>query len=254
MQLVAEDTSSNLTALVANGQLPPIPDLTSLNDAPPAESDHIVLGTTDARLQIWANSDNSGAGAWAPDSPNPWAQVGPALLNYWDGGGPAQYTLTMRQYWRQVDGSYTRLPEGNSMSISVTKTYGISTTDSQTLSAELGVEGGGLSAKVTATFSHSVTTTQETSETKEVIVQPPAAGMIRVWLAWQLVNEIVALDASGNIIPTGQGPNGTLNRKAEILWSIKMLGDSGAWVYYQNVQQAFPSTNVVYYQKDFPVH
>src|SRR5262249_11933010 len=139
-----------------------------------------------------------------------------------------------------------------SMSISYTKTYGISTTDSESISAELGVEGGGLSAKVTAEFSHSVTTSQETSETKTISVASPAAGMIRVWLAWQLVDEIVALDGSGNIIPFGD--KGSSNRKAEILWvNVPLVRyDSGAWVYYKSVQQIFPSSNVIYAQKDFP--
>lgn len=251
MQLIPEVQSANLAAKLANAQLPPVPAITSLNDALPQESDRIVLGTSTSRLNIWANSDNSSKETWVPDVPNANPSTAPALLNYWDGQPPAEYTLTMRQYWRQVDSSYTRIPEGNSMSISYTKTYGISTTDSQSISAELGVEAGGLSAKVTAEFSHSVTTSQETSETKTISVASPGAGMIRVWLAWQLVDEIVALDRSGNTIPFGD--NGSSNRKGEILWvKIPFSYDSGAWVYYKAVQQTFPSSNVIYAQKDFP--
>jgi hypothetical protein len=76
--------------------------------------------------------------------------------------------------------------------------------------------------------------------------------MIRVWLAWQLVDEIVALDKSGNIIPSGD--RGSSNRKGEILWTKFPFGnDSGAWVYYKTAQQLFPSNNFIYAQKDFPV-
>jgi hypothetical protein len=246
--------------LVANSELddkfPPVPPIPTLNSKPPMESDRIVLGTSTDRISIWANSDHSSLESWAFDTPGTSPQFRSrsysswtaGLLSYWDGNPAADYTLTHRQFWRQVNGSYTRLPPGNSQEVTYTKTVGISETDSETISAEMGVDTGSLSAKLSATFSHSVTTSAEQSETKKESVAAPDKGMIRVWMAWQLCDEIVALDRNGNLIPTGD--QGAANRKAEIKWNTAG-NDSGAWVWYKNARTVFPSDTVIYAQADF---
>ena len=245
--------------LAALAQLPDVPPIASLHDMPPPESAHRVIGTAKTRLRIYANSDNSGNETWVDDTPNPSPsfdqfKTGGVLVKYWDGGPAAQYTLTMRQYWRLVDGSYTQIPEGASQSVTISQTTGISTTDTQTISAELGISGDGLSASLSATFSHSVTTSQENTQSKTTNVGSPPAGMIRVWVCWQLIDELVALDAQGNIIPSNQGPNGTSSRKADVHWPGILSGVSGAYVYYPNVRQLFPSNTFIYRQADFPAH
>lgn len=208
------------------------------------------MGTSTARIRLFADSDNSGKQAWVDDIPNSGNPVGAVLLNYWDGNPPADYTLTHRQFWRLVDGSYTRLPEGNSKTISYTKTVGISETDTETISAEMGVDAGGLKSKLSATFSHSVTTSTQQSQTMTESVAAPDKGKIRVWMAWQLCDEIVALDRNGNLIPSGD-KGGDNNRKAEIRWFI-LSGDSGAWVWYKSARTVFPSDTIIYAQADFP--
>lgn len=245
--VLVSEASTNLSALIDSGALPTIPPINSLDTRLPQQSDRkVVKAAPGERFKIWANSDNSSKETWVDDipNPNPGNPGQSVLLNYWDNGPAAQYTLTLRQYWQQVDGSYTQLPEGNSQTITVTHTSGISQTDAETLSAEVGASGGGLSAKLTATFSHSVTTSSEDTTSKQIAVEAPAAGKIRVWVAWQLVDEIVALDAGGNIIPADAG------RKGEVFWNI-MIGHSGAFMSYRSTQHAFPSNNVIYRQKDF---
>ena len=120
--------------------------------------------------------------------------------------------MTLRQFWRLVDGSYTTLPAGNSLTQTFTHSWGISKTVSDSISASLGVGGGGLSASLSETFSQSVTTDDNTSQQVSRVINPPADGMVRVWMAWQLVHEVVALDPAGKVV--GAGDRGRDNRKA----------------------------------------
>ena len=138
------------------------------------------------------------------------ARFQPKLLEYWDKGAPIDYTLTLRQYWRMVPNTFTHINPGGGFKKNYTVTHGISTTDSHTISAELGCEAKGLSAKISASFTHSVTVSDEKAEQTEFSAGAPADGQVRVWVLWQLIDEIVALDPNGNIIPhTEDG----LNRK-----------------------------------------
>lgn len=233
--------------------LPPVPAIASLDWAPPAELDRVTIDVSPERLLIWANSDNSGMEQFVYDLPqafDPSSGIG-NLVNYWDGQPAPAYTLTHRQFWRLVDGSYTQLPEGNSQSITYSQTTGISETDSKSLSAEMGVSGDGLSAKISATFSHSITTSSEQTSSHTLAVAAPDKGQVRVWMAWQLCDEIVALMPDGSTLPVGD--RGDANRKADVKWApIPLGGISGAWMYYKTAQTAFPSNTVIYAQHDFP--
>lgn len=229
--------------------LPPLPKISSLDEELPQQSTPVVVATSSERLCLFANSDNSSRNAWISDIPGQKIPGSDAVLaKYWDDGPPRQYTLTLRHYWRQVPGSYTRVNPGDSFDQKVTITHGVSTTDTESLSAELGVQAGGLSAKVTATFEHSVSVTDEVSVEKTYAVDAPATGMVRVWLLWQLVDEIVALDSQGNVIPVSDG------REGDVWWTFSspFPYKSGAFLSYPNVQQAFPSENYVPAQADFP--
>ena len=143
-----------------------------------------------------------------------------------------------------MPGSYTQDNGGNTYKNSFTCTNGITTTDSDTLTAELGVDIKGLSAKLSSAFSHTVSNSSTVSQTKEYDVGSPPVGNIRVWMLWQLCDQIVALDGSGKIIdnPT---------RRANVNWSDHAAG-GGAYVNYTNLQQIFPSDIVVPVQADFP--
>jgi hypothetical protein len=248
-------TAQNSHAATA---LPKIPALVSLNEQPPEESERIVIGTSPTRLKLFANSDNSGKMVWVSDvserpsvfSISNWQN--PYLTQYWDGGPPANYTMTLRRYYRQVSNSYTQIPHGTSLEWTVTSMWGISSTDSQTISAELGVEVGGLGAKITAEFSHSVTTSEEQHMSRTEKLESPEPGKIRAWVAWQLVEELIALGPDGQ--PIGSGDKGAANRKADVKWSgFSLFPDvSGAWIYYPSTCLTMPQDNIVYDSKDFP--
>jgi hypothetical protein len=218
-------------------------------DEIPDESDHTVVNTTVERLLLYADSDNSGKWAWVSDQPigdnRPnWAN--PALRFYWDGTQRPNYTLTMRRYWRQVPGTHTHVLPGGGFQKAYSTTHGISQTDSEAISAELGIDAGGLSAKLTATFEHSVTTSSENSEMTTFTAGAPEAGFTRVWLIWQLVDELVALDPSNKIMPEGGFGKG------DVWWAGPFLGPSGANLLLKKTRQIFPTETYVPDQKDFP--
>jgi hypothetical protein len=151
----------------------------------------------------------------------------------------------MRHFWRLVPNTFTHVQPGGGFKKSYSVSHGISTTDSHTISA-----------KISASFTHSVTVSDEKVEQTEFSAGAPEAGFVRVWALWQLIDEIVALDPAGNVIPhTEEG----LNRKGEIRWispkAIPMIGgyDSGAFLSYPKAQMEFPSTTFMPQQKDFKV-
>jgi len=234
-----------------NRDYPPLPELADVNSQPPDRSDYVELSRSDRRIVMWANSDNSGKNAYVCDLPNKQLPNTTAIIeNYWDGyGGPADYKLSLREFWRPVGRSYHRIPPGNTITISVSKTEGISTTVSQSLTLSLGVSEGGVSADISATFSNSVTTSQATTTAEQVDIVPPAEGRIRVWLLWQLVQEIVAIRPDGSILPPGD-PNHAV-QKAQVAWDGPGHYSSGAWVNYMATDWLFPSDTYAAYQKDF---
>jgi hypothetical protein len=188
---------------------------------------------------MFADADSHDWQQWVPDVPSP--PDGP-LLNFWDGAPPAAYALTMRSYWVLVPQTYTQVARGGKFEKQYTTSSGIATTDSQTLSAELGVDIDGLGAKISAEFSHSVTTSEQQQQTTTYDVTNDTGGATRVWMLWQLIDEVIALDSNGNLIsnPTRHG---------DVNWAEH--APSGAYLYYKNLHQLFPSTILVPTQKDF---
>jgi hypothetical protein len=238
---VSQATASRL----ADGNLPPLPVIESPQWLPPSQSLPVVQGTAaQQRLMIYADADSHDWQEYVPDVPNaPNPTGGGTLQDYWDGNPPANYTLTMRSYWVLVPGSYTQVMPGETYEKQYTTTFGISTTDAQSLSAELGIAVEGLSATLTAEFSHSVTTSIQQQETTTYTVSGPAVGNIRVWMLWQLMDEVVALDPNGNVVSNPK-------RHGDVDWS--QHGASGAFLQYTDVNQYFPSSILVPVTKDFP--
>lgn len=247
-----------------DGHYPDLPVLTDVNSQPPDRSDCVVLATsTTKRLSMWANSDNSSASAYVSDVPKVKLDNSGAVLDhYWDGQPPADYVLKLREFWRPVPSTYHRVQSGDSAIYQVTKTFGLSTTVTQSVSASLGVDEGGISASISATFSTSITTSSETSTMQQYNVTAPA-GMVRVWLLYQLVHEIVAIRPDGTLLPADDHNHGI--RKAEIVLNPVWPGSSGAWVTYDNpntvkglgqsaTQLLFPSDLFSEYSKDFAMN
>jgi len=237
------NTTDAAKSALSSGTFPPLPVIDSSDWRPPQQTAPVKQGTMPDRLKIFANSDKHEWTEYMLDTPHPNADA-IAVMNYWDGQGAAQYTLTGRSYWVLVPGTYTQVTPGGGFQKEYTSTVGIATTDSQTLSSELGVDGSGLSAKVSVAFTHSVTTSSASSVTTTYSVGAPAAGFTRVWMLWQLCDELSALDGNGTLIanPT---------RHADVNWSEHAAG-GGAFVNYANVQQIFQSDFFVPIQRDFP--
>jgi hypothetical protein len=228
--------------------LPPFPPITSLMSQLPQQSDPIIISTSSDRLALWANSDNSSRMFYVADVPGTVLKTSPSVLrNYWGDGPPRTYQLTLRRYWRQVPGTYTLVQPGGSFSKQYTTTHGTSTTDTQTLSAELDVGTSDLGAKISASFSHSVTIEDQQSEQTTFGAGAPAQGFQRVWIIWQLVEELVALTPDGKVLAPSDG------REGDIFWinGFPFGGCSGAYLSYNNVQQPFPTQIYMPQQKDF---
>lgn len=233
-------------AATPTSDMPAFPPILSLYQQLPEQSDPKVVSTSTKRLALYADSDEDSKNAYVGDQAGVAAPGLTAFLEtYWDGKPASDYTLTMRQYWRMVPGTYTLVQPGGSFTRSYQVTTGISTTDTDTLSAELGISGDGLSASVSASFSHSVTTSEETIVKTTVSAGAPPDGSQRVWVLWQLVDEIVALDPSGNVLVANQG------RKGNVAWNGQGRQSNGAFLSYKNVQQAFPSDIYMAQQQDF---
>lgn len=230
--------------LLRGGQFPPWPIIQGLMWQPPSQTAPSGVGTIPGRLNIYANADSHDWQEYVPDVPNPNGGGG-TLLDYWANTPPqANYVLTTRSYWALVPNSYTLVYPSGNFQKEYSTTVGISTTDAQSICAELGVDVEGLSAKLTAEFSHSVTTSSSQTETTTYNVGAPAEGMIRVWMLWQLVDELIALDPNtGNVVanPTRHG---------DVNWS--QHNPSGAYLNYTNLDQHFPEPFVIPIQKDFP--
>ena len=235
-------TDMNDTTNTRTGSLPQLPIIESILWKAPSQTTPVDQATSNDRLKLYANADSHDWQEYVPDQVASDSSIPGVLVNYWDGQPPAAYTLTLRSYWQLIPSTYTQVSSGGGFEKEYTTTVGISNTESSTLSAELGVEVEGLSAKISASFTSSVTTTSETQETTKYTVGSPEKGYTRVWMLWQLVDELVALDPQGKIVsnPT---------RRGDVNWS--QHNQSGAYLSYQNLHQHFPSTIIVPTQQDF---
>lgn len=225
--------SDNLNPM--NGNLPDMPIIGDTHWRPQNQTTPVVQGTTQDRLKLYANANTHSYTQWVPD------QVGGTLLNFYDGLGSAEYTLTFRSFWRLVPGSYTQVKPNGHYTKEYTSTYGLETTDATSLSAELGVDIEGLSAKLTAEFSRSITTSSTQQQTTTYQIESPADSTV-VWMLWQLIDEVIALDSKGNLIanPIRQG---------DVNWDEHE--PSGAYLNYANLHQLFPSDIIIPNQKSF---
>jgi hypothetical protein len=102
-----------------------------------------------------------------------------------------------------VPGTFTHLKPGTQIQKAWQYGYGVSTTDSQSITAQVGIKVGDLSAGLSDTFSHSVTINDQQTETTQYTIAPPASGT-RVWLLWDLMYEFMVVKSGTNeIIPAG---------------------------------------------------
>jgi hypothetical protein len=117
--------------------------------------------------------------------------------SYFSPAFPTPVQIMYGAYWQRV---YTQVLSGQgNYKRMIATTHGVSTTDSQTLGAELGVSGMGLSAKLSATFSTAVTITDQTTTTDEYDISC-AANQTVIFTLWQLVEVYTLVDAAGKPI------------------------------------------------------
>lgn len=242
---VDRSSLSDATAkFLLEGNFPPLPDIPGLNWEPPNQTPPVVQKTSPTRVKIRADCDIHDWQEDMNDMPGGDGAAAGQVMSYWDGNPQANYVATLRSYWALVPNTYTQVTPGNTYTKSYTTTYGISETDAQSLSATLGVEVKGISASLTAEFSHSVTTSTESSETTQYTVGGPAEGQTRVWMLWQLVDEFCLIDPNTNDVIANT------TRRADVNWS--QHHPTGAYVYYVDPDQHFPSATLVPITKDFP--
>jgi hypothetical protein len=111
---------------------------------------------------------------------------------------PPGAKLAYSIYW-DLQKTYT-LVGPQDFSDEVAYTRGASETDTNTVSAQLGVAAGDLSAKLTETTSHSVSVSTTTTETTKVDTTVDA-GVTRILAVWQLVELFAIVDSAGNLLP-----------------------------------------------------
>jgi hypothetical protein len=225
---------------------PPPPKIESLNWQPPAQTvpERIASSANDIKLMIYADADNADYNDWVLDHPS--SEGFPRLNNWWENQAPpGPRQLILRQFWTYVPNTYTHLYPGNTFSRSWEYSHGISTMDSQSITIEIGFEGQGLSAGLSATFSHSVTVTEETKETTQYTVNGPKDGEVRVWLLWDLRYEMLLIDqVTSEVVPerTYRGDVGFTNDAHY----------SGAYLNYPWTRKNMSSGILVADQRDFP--
>jgi hypothetical protein len=106
---------------------------------------------------------------------------------------PADTKLAYKLYWKKIDQRI--IPPNAGFEQKYTVRHGVTTNDSQTFGAELGVKAGALSAKLTETTTHSIQIVDE--DTMETDYSLPAlADKIQVWSVWQLVEEFAWVDSN----------------------------------------------------------
>jgi len=224
--------------------LPPFPVMTGLTQLLPDHSPSVETINSTRRVNLYADADNADRQDWVSDTPT--SSGSPRLNNYWDGSQRPSYVLRLRSYWKQVPGTYTHVLPGGGFSKQYTVEHGVSTTDSQTISAQFGVSGEGLSAELTATFEQSVTVTNSQSQSTTYNAGAPADGYTRVWLLWQLVHEfdMVKPEDHSKLIETKQG-RGDVDFSNDSHYS-------GAYLSFPRVHMVFPTYTLMPQQQDFP--
>jgi hypothetical protein len=183
--------------------LPPFPDIDSLDWSPPSQTGGVEVSRSTGPLVIFADSDNSGYQDNVWDQANTNEGVTPRINNWWDGNEPAARQFVVRKYWKLVPGTFTHLSSGTGFTKSWDYTHGVSTTDPQSITAQLGISGDGLSASLSATLGHSVTINDQQSTTTQYTVTAPESGT-RVWMLWDLMYQfMIVRTGSNNTIPAG---------------------------------------------------
>lgn len=171
---------------------PPIPKPQNSNDIPPQYSTSTIIASNANEQLLYYNSDGN-VFVTVQDIQNvlnvsPTVQLNPPLPTY---------SLAYRCRWMQTD--YQRITGPQNFQYTATTTEGMSQSDQQTFSEQLGVSLNGLSAGLSQTFSTTIEISNSNTVQHQYTIDVPA-GKVWVWILWQLIYEVVAVDGSGNQI------------------------------------------------------
>ncbi len=180
-----ERISMELNTSVALAELP-VPKPKNVSDILPDSSDSVVIGKGDVTPCLLVENT----------TPTPWVSLDllRSPINVLTPDFPPGVQMECSARW-VLKRSFV-LVGPKDFSQEITHTYGTSQTDSSTLSAELNVGVAGLSAKLGATLSHSVTITDSTTEQLTSKTTVPS-GITRIFAIWQLVETYSFVDAGG---------------------------------------------------------
>jgi len=167
---------------------PPIPEPTSPTNFPPEVSEKLVVSTDPISTAQFLFAGSHWIPAW-PHLPSGLSDPVPAL--------PSYIALQFSTYWRQRCAAVVAGPQTYGKDVQYLT--GMSTTNSTTISAELGVAVSGLSAKLTATTGHSVTIESQTSITDRYSIPVPS-DVVTVYVLWELMEQFLFVDADGDPI------------------------------------------------------
>lgn len=179
---------------------PPIPKPQNANDVPPQNSTTSLIASNSSQPLLYhvVQTNGNDMGYMSQQTIQNFINqpsivegksISPAL--------PA-YTLEYNCHWRQAD--YQRITGPQSFQYTATTTEGMSQTDQSSWSASLGVSVGNLSASLSEDFSQSVTISDSNTVQHQYNITVPD-GKIGIWILWQMVFTVVAVDpSSGNQI------------------------------------------------------
>ena len=109
------------------------------------------------------------------------------------------YSVVSRTYWKNAGG--ITIAPNDKREYDTSYTHGVSTTDTTSWSAALSVQDGGFEAKLSESFSQSITVnSSETKEWKDTIVGDP--NRYTNFNLWIPVVELVVLDNYGLLVVT----------------------------------------------------
>lgn len=185
---------------MSNLSSPPVPKPTSPHDVLPSDSPRKPLGRVPLDVQ-----------SFQLFCPNDIRQASDSyfwpvkeLAQYLDPPFPTDLYLAYSLFWRQFEPPVI-LPPNEKYSRTYQIQHGMSTTDQETMSAEFGISGYLLSAKLSSSLNRTITITNSTTSTRTITDDGDSSHVVVLTL-WQLF-EVYTVEDSRGRLSTYRGVN-----------------------------------------------